>query len=257
MTRTWRFTEAEFYVLWKDRAGEEPPEPFIFTSSTRTADEFDNELREARESLSGRLNGDFHSVFEAIANPDLYLTAYGWDDENRWTTDSQICVRATRKGPKGYVITQLPGATYWRRGGYTVVECDPIRLADAIVGAMPPVERGSWGDIGLVSRDQDMDHDYGRSSVAAGPDTAMSRTAEFLRAPTTTAGDIQVVQGNSAFGPRGIIRHRIRFRDIAEDGRYAITDNPEQALAVDEARFVSVLNNYVAAIIRAIKDERG
>ncbi|WP_194852870.1 ESX secretion-associated protein EspG [Nocardia sp. SYP-A9097] len=254
----WQFTEAEFYVLWKDRAGEEPPEPFTFTSATRTAADFQKELREARDSLGHKLKStDLESAFEALANPDLYLTTYGWSEADLWGTNSQVRVLATRKGPKGYVITQLPGATYWRRGGYTMVECDPIRLADAVVDATPTVERGSRGDITLATRDQDLDHDYGRSAVAAGPDTAVSKTKEFLTAPATTAGDIYIVQGSSVFGPRGITRHLVRYRDLAEDGRYVITENPEQALAVDESRFISVINNYIAAIIRAIKDERG
>ncbi|MEV6771289.1 ESX secretion-associated protein EspG [Nocardia sp. NPDC051030] len=256
MTSSWRFTEAEFYVLWMDQAGEEPPEPFMFTSPTRTPEDFETELREARESLSDKLAG-FHSASDAMANPDLFLSAYGWNEQDRWGKGSLIRVLATRKGAKGYVITQLPGSTYWRRGGYTVVECDPLRLADAVIGAMPAAGRGSRGDIGLTSNDQDLDHDFGRSAISAPSDTAVSRTKEFLKAPATSAGEIHIVQGSSVFGPRGITRHLVRFRDLAEDGRYAVTENPEQALAVDEARFTSVLNSYIAAVIRTIKEERG
>lgn len=257
MTRSWRFTEAEFYVLWMDRVGVEPPEPFMFTSATRTADEFDLELREARESLSHKLGGDFSSVLDAMANPDLYLTGYGWDEQDQWGTDAMVRVRAARKGPKGYVISQLPGATYWRRGGYTVSECDPLRLADAMVAAMPSAERGGLGDIGLASDEQNIDHDFGRSAIAAAPDTAVSRTQEFLKASVSHAGEIHIVQGNSVFGPRGITRHQVLFRDLRDDGRYAITDNPARALAVDKARFISVINSYIAAVIQVIKDERG
>ncbi|GAB4583211.1 ESX secretion-associated protein EspG [Nocardia sp. IFM 10818] len=253
----WKFTEAEFYVLWMDQAGEEPPQPFMFTSATRTPADFHTELREARESLSHKLGGDFAMVFDAMANPDLFLTAYGWSEQDEWDTDSMVRVRATRKGPKGYLITQLPGATYWRRGGYTVVECDPIALADAVVDAMPTAERGSRGDIGLASPEQDLDHDYGRSVIAAAPDTTVAKSKEFLKAPATTAGEVHIVQGRSVFGPRGITRHLVRFRDLEDDGRYAITEDPAQALAVDRARFVSVLNGCIAAVVRAIKDERG
>ncbi|MFE5288995.1 ESX secretion-associated protein EspG [Nocardia sp. NPDC056611] len=253
----WRFTEAEFYVLWMDRVGVEPPEPFMFTSATRTADEFDLEMREARESLSHKLGGDFSTVFDALTNPDLFLTGYGWDDQDRWGTDSMVRVHAARKGPKGYVISQLPGATYWRRGGYTVAECDPLRLADAVVEAMPTGDRGGRGDIGLVTDEQYIDHDFGRSAIAAAPDTAVSRAREFLEATASNAGEIHIVQGSSVFGPRGITRHQVQFRDLVDDGRYAIVDNPERALAVDKARFISVINSYVAAVIQVIKDERG
>ncbi|MFJ4658147.1 ESX secretion-associated protein EspG [Nocardia sp. NPDC088792] len=257
MTLSWRFTEAEFYALWMDRTGQAPPKPFMFTSATRTADDFEFEQAQARETLSQKTGGDFHLVFDAMANPDLFLTGYGWDEQNRFGTDAMIRVRATRKGTKGYVIRQLPGTSFFHRGGYTVTECDPIQLADEIVRAMPSAERGGMGDIKLASDEQDLDHDFGRSAIAAMPDTAVSKSREFLAKSFATSGEIEIVQGRSVFGPRGLTRHTVRFRDLEEDGRYAITDAPDRALAVDEARFISVLNSYVAAVIQVIKDERG
>ncbi|AYF76588.1 ESX secretion-associated protein EspG [Nocardia yunnanensis] len=257
MTRTWRFTEAEFYALWMDRTGQAPPKPFLFTSPTLTADDFEAEQREAREGLSDKAVGDFHLVFDAMANPDLFVTAYGWDEQDPFGTDSMIRARGTRKGPKGYLIRQLSGTSYFSRGGYTITECDPIQLADEIVRAMPSVARGGLGDIVMASHEQDMDHDFGRSTIAAAPDTAVSRSREFLARQVATAGEIQIVQGRSVFGPRGITRHTVRFRDLQGDGRYVVTENPERALAVDEARFISVLNNYVAAVVQTIRDERG
>ncbi|MEC3955018.1 ESX secretion-associated protein EspG [Nocardia sp. CDC153] len=256
MTQSWRFTEAEFYALWTDRTGEELPEPFMFTSTAKTADEFENELREARKGLSSKLGGDFQAVFDTIANPDLFLTAYGWDEQDRWATSSMKRLRATRKGPKGCLVTQLPGETYWVRGGYLVEECDPLRLSDAIVAALPSAEHGGRGDVPLASPEQDLDHDYGYSAIAARSETAVSVGQAFLKAPMTTVGEISIVQGSSVFGPRGIARHKVLFRDLEDDGRYAIVENPAQALAVDQTRFVSVLNRYVAAVIQTIKDER-
>ncbi|WP_067695654.1 ESX secretion-associated protein EspG [Nocardia jejuensis] len=257
MTTSWQFTEAEFYVLWMDRTGEEPPDPFMFTSPTRTGEDFDTEMREARESLDRKSDGNFSFALDAMINPDLFLIGYAWNEQDRWDLGSLVRVLATRKGPKGYVIKQLPGPTYWRGGGYTVVECDPLRLSGEIVRALPATQRGSRGDIALASSEQDLDHNFGRSVIAAAPDTAISRTTEFLKSPATTVGEIYVVQGRSEFGPRGLTRHLVTFRDVEEDGRYVVTENPAQALAVDEGRFVSVLNSYVAAVIQIIRDERG
>ncbi|MEU1429299.1 ESX secretion-associated protein EspG [Nocardia sp. NPDC005746] len=256
MTQSWRFTEAEFYVLWRDRTEEELPEPFMFSSAAETTDEFENELGDARKELSRKLRGDFEAVFDAISKPDLYLTFYGWDERDRWGTTSLKRLRATRKGAKGYLITQLPGETYWIRGGYVVEECDPLRLSDAIVAAAPSAERGVRGDIPLTSSDDDLDHDYGRSAIAARSENAVTAGEAFLNAPMTAVGEIAVVQGSSVFGPRGIARHKLLFRDLEDDGRYVMVENPAQALAVDQTRFVSVINRYVAAVIQTIKDER-
>ncbi|MFJ4658130.1 ESX secretion-associated protein EspG [Nocardia sp. NPDC088792] len=255
MTSSWQFSEAEFYVLWMDQLGEDPPDPFMFTSATRTAEEFDAELRAARESLSRQFDRDFRSAFDTISDPDLYLTVYGWDERARWSVGPMIRIRALRKGRKGYVIRQLPGPTHWRRGGYTVDECDPYELASVVVASLPPVDRGNRGDIELVTDDQELDHDFRHSPIAAGVETEESRTKEFLTAPAATAGEIHIVQGKSAYGPRGITHHRVRYRDLEDDGRYAITDNPARALAVDSSRLTSILDDRVAKVLQAMAEE--
>lgn len=253
----WRFSEAEFYTLWMDQAKDELPDPFLFTSATRTADELEAELRVAREGLSRKQVGDFHLLFDAMVNPDLYLTASGWNEQDRFGKNSVTSLRATRKGAKGYVITQLSGETYWHRGGYTVVECDPLRLADAVVDAMPAVESGRRGAIELDADEDGLDREFGRSVVSAPAGTAIARARAFFGTEVTTAGSIEIVQGRSIYGPRGVTRHQVGFRDLTDDGRYVLTENPAQARGVDRAGFVSVLNGYVAEVIRVIKDERG
>lgn len=255
MTSSWQLSEAEFYVLWMDQLGEDLPDPFMFTSATRTAEEFDAELRAARETLSRQFDRDFRTAFDTISDPDLYLTVYGWDEQARWTVGPMIRVRALRKGRKGYVIRQLPGPTHWRRGGYTIHECDPYDLASVVVRSLPPVDRGTRGDIELVTDEEDLDHDFRHSRIAAGIETDASKTKEFLTAPATTAGEIHIVQGKSAYGPRGITHHLIRYRDLANDGRYAITENPARALPADPARLTSILDDRIAKVLQAMDEE--
>ncbi|NNH74043.1 hypothetical protein HLB23_30020 [Nocardia uniformis] len=82
------------------------------------------------------------------------------------------------------------------------------------------------------------------------------RSARFLRVPATFSGEIQITQGSSVFGPRGINRHTVGWRDLTDYGRYVVTDRPAMALAADAKRFVSVLNSRIASVIAAIKEER-
>ncbi|WP_067695680.1 ESX secretion-associated protein EspG [Nocardia jejuensis] len=255
MSPSWCFTEAEFYVLWMDHAGEDLPEPFMFTSATRTAAAFEAELHEARETLSHKLDGDCRAAFESVANPDLYLVAYGWNEQDRWGQNTLIRARVSRRGAKGYVTTQQPGSTYWRGGGYRIIECDPLRLAAEIIRALPACDRGSQRDFALAFDDQGMDYDFGHSRISAETDTTVSRTKEFLSAPAATVGEIHIAQGRSVFGPRGLTRHRVTFRDVEKDGRYAITENPSRALGVDDSRFISVLDEYIEKVVQALEDE--
>lgn len=253
MTRTWRFSETGFSVLWKDRTGDRLPAPFLYTSTAATQREYRDEQEEARDRVRARLDHDVIEILNAVSSPDLYMTVRGGSQSD---PASLIRMRASRKGGRGYLITQLPGESIYHRGGYTVAECDPIRLADAIVAALPASEPGTGGDIVLTSADDGYEYSGSRSSVAVADDSVDARTARFSRMPLTAAGQIQIVQGSSVFGPRGIHQHVVGWRDLDGDGRYIITDRPATALASDSDRFVSVLNSRIARVIRAIKEER-
>ncbi|MBF6236470.1 ESX secretion-associated protein EspG [Nocardia otitidiscaviarum] len=251
--RTWRFSEAGFSVLWKDRTGDRLPAPFLFTSKAATQQEYRAEQEEARERVRDSADHEVNEIVNVVSAPDLYLTVRGGDESD---PAGLIRMRAARKADRGYVITQLPGESIYHRGGYTVAECDPVRLTDAVVAALPAVRPGSGGDVALVAVGDGYEHADSRSLVSAVDDSANASAARFLRRPVVSSGQIQIAQGSSMFGPRGIRRYVVGWRDIQGDGRYVITDSPAAAVAADSGRFVSVLNSRVAQVIRAIKEER-
>ncbi|NNH75128.1 ESX secretion-associated protein EspG [Nocardia uniformis] len=267
MTRTWRFTEAEFAMLWRDVTGDRLPAPFLYVSAAATPEEQRATSHAARESLRDKATREVEDVVDTMANPDLALSVYGGDEREPMRPESMIRILATRKAERGYLITQLPGGSFFHRGGYTVIRCDPLRLSDEVVEALPPAQAGSRGEVELTSIHaramlyQDtsdaanMEYNDSRSSVVATDDRVPVVSARFLRAPASISGEIQITQGSSVFGPRGITRHTVGWRDL-DDGRYVITDRPARALGADAKRFVSVLNTRIAAVIRAVKEER-
>lgn len=268
MTQVWRFTELEFALLWRDMIGDQLPVPFLFTSRAASPEEYRATRRAAQESLQEKVTREVTDIIDAMAKSDLNLSVYGGDDRDPIHAASMIRILATRKGERGYIVTQLPGASYFDRGGYTIARCDPLRLADKIVESLPDVPAGGRGDVELTSPDahamlyvnrseaDDLEYAASRSVVDPYENELSSRSARFLRAPATNSGEIQITQGNSVFGPRGIKRHTVGWRDLDGEGRYVITDRPAAALAADSKRFVSVLNTRIAAVIRAIKEER-
>lgn len=259
MTRTWKFTDFEFVVAWETAQADILPAPFVFTSRTEYYDDYQREKREMREQLRGRLDGSFEHVLDVVARPDIRIELHGWGSDFE-DAESQIRLLAVRREGYGYLLKQLPGETAWHSGGYTVTECAPLALADALIAELPDVGPGKLGDVMLVKRTEntDMDFSYGRSFVEDSfDDTVEEQAGKFLEAPTTGEGIIDIVQGISRFGPRGVARRRLAWRDLDGDGRYAITGAvPPIAVAVDTKRFITLLNSGVAEVVKAIKDER-
>ncbi|MGW4351650.1 ESX secretion-associated protein EspG [Nocardia sp. NPDC004582] len=262
MNRTWQFGDLEFVVLWEQLQGDFLPHPFLFTSRTPLYDDYLREKREVAEQVSQRLDGSIAEVLDAVAHPDIRIIVNGWDVQEAERPDGRIRMIATRRGDKGYLVTQVPGETVFHSGGFTIIECDPIRLADAVVAALPKATPGADAEIQLTPPDvrhDDFDYEYGQSRVSADPvDGVAYGAARFLNRPPAVVGAIDVVQGSSVFGPRGISRHRLEWRDLLDDGRYAIGHvAPWKAIAVDAQKLTAMINVRIAEVIRVIRDERG
>ncbi|MEU7631990.1 ESX secretion-associated protein EspG [Nocardia sp. NPDC049220] len=259
MTRTWTFTDVEFVVAWETAQADVLPPPFVFTSRTKYYNDYLREKREIRDQLRDKLNGGFGEVVDVVAQPDIRIELHGWGSDEE-DAASQIRLLAVRREGYGYLLKQLPGETAWHSGGYTVTECAPLALAEALTAELPEVAAGELDDIVLAKQTNsaDLDFSYGRSFVHDSFDDTVEQQADhFLRAPTTGQGIIEIAQGMSLFGPRGVTRKQLFWRDLDGDGRYAITaETPQVAVAADTKRLTMLVNSGIAEVVKAIKDER-
>ncbi|MFB7721506.1 ESX secretion-associated protein EspG [Nocardia sp. NPDC056100] len=255
----WSFTESEFFVLWQDILKENLPLPFLYTSRNKARDAFDEEMRQARESVEQTLDARTREMIAAASGPDLYLAVSAWNEQTPLEPSELIRILAVRQGSKGYVLTQKIGESFWYGAGYSVVECDPLRISDEVVRALPDVSAGQQGDIVLAAAaDESYEYEYGRSSIVdvSAPSTE-TRSARFMSAPTDRAGEIVIAQGRSIYGPRGVTQRVLGWRDLRDDGRYVVADqNPSLAVSADAKRLVTLINSQVADVVRAIKEER-
>ncbi|MFE9326905.1 ESX secretion-associated protein EspG [Nocardia sp. NPDC052278] len=260
MNRTWKFTDLEFIVQWEALKQDYLPEPFVYTCRTWVNEDYVREQQDALARLRHSGDRSFDEVLDVLAFPDLRIVAEGYDPAEPWQPDVPVRLHGVRRGDRGYVFSELSGETYWHSGGFTITECDAVDLAGAIVRALPEVEPGRRATVVLSTQDEGdgLDYSLGRSVVHDSfEDTIADRSAEFLALPTSCSGTIDVIQGWSRFGPRGITRHRLQWRDIRDDGRYAIDDqNPPVARAIDAKNLTAMINTRVAEVVRAIKDER-
>ncbi|MGV9482516.1 hypothetical protein [Gordonia aichiensis] len=133
-----------------------------------------------------------------------------------------------------------------------------LSLGDIIADHLPEAEAGRGQDIRLDEPgDDQFDRSYGRSLVQHYDDDAAVQTQTFQQARLDRDGFIDIEQGWSRFGPRGILRLRLGWRDLTDDGRYVIVPGtPPVAVGADRRRVVSLINSQIAEVVRAIRDDR-
>ncbi|WP_406265593.1 ESX secretion-associated protein EspG [Nocardia sp. NBC_00881] len=262
MSRTWSFTDLEFVVLWERLEEDFLPHPLMFTSRIRLHDDLAREKAQIWDRLRSTVDGSLGDALAAIARPDVRLAVQGRNGKDLDDPAGSIRILATRSGDSGYVVKQRPGETIRHSAGFTITECSAVRLADAVVAELPDIGPGKLADITLVPERSadDMDYSYGRSRVeqATFENSVGQRSQRFLESSLSVIGAIEIIQGRSRFGPRGVTRHVLQWRDVEGDGRYVIAvQNPLAAVAADRKRLTAMINTKIAEVVRVIKDEGG
>ncbi|WP_433661719.1 ESX secretion-associated protein EspG [Nocardia sp. CA-128927] len=259
MNRTWEFTDVEFAAAWEAIKEEYLPKPFVYTGSTELYDEHRQEKIDAWQRIRARWGHELEDVLASVVRPDIRVIIRGIDGRDAKNPKGSIRMLATRKGDNAYLIVQQPGETIWHAAGFTLIEHEVLSLADTVSAALPKVDAGKQADFEFAGQNNGagMDYSYGRSKVQDLGDEQAKRTESFNRAPATTVGTIEVEQAQSRFGPRGISRFHLAWRDLVDDGRYVIVPgHPSTVVAADTRRLTGLINNQIAEVVRAIKDER-
>ncbi|WP_067819125.1 ESX secretion-associated protein EspG [Nocardia inohanensis] len=258
MPRTWSFTDLELVVLWEQLGVESLPWPLDFIAREQWWDEYLVALAQARGSLRER-EENLAELLAPMGSPDVKVEVHGWDGRDRQDPAGSIRILGLRQDDLGYLIVQHPGETVRHSAGFTVTECYGPELATEIVRALPDSEAGRGRDVVLAEPEHadEFDYGYGLSPAHETMDgTVVDQAADFLATDALRLGVIEVVQGRSRFGPRGITRQKLQWRDIAEDGRYLVTgDFPPVAAAADQRRMITTLDTYINEVLLTLADE--
>ncbi|WP_069166205.1 ESX secretion-associated protein EspG [Nocardia altamirensis] len=260
MTCVRTFTDLDFLVLWEGVRQDFLPAPLTFTSRTPSYRAFLQEKAETRERWRHEKEA-LGGLFAMLTEPDIAIEVRGHSGSDPGDPACSIRMLAARSGERGCLVVQAPGETLRHSAGFTVTECGALHLAQVVAAALPAACAGKRSDVELIAPSEHDELDYRvRESIvrAVAGGTTWDRSAEFLAHPVTRLGTIEVVQGRSLFGPRGIARHRLHWRDLDEDGRYVIADQSAPIAApADLRQLTSLINVRIAEVVRAIKDERG
>jgi len=256
----WELSDLEFVGHWEDRGEAALPLPLVARSRIPLLGDYQHAKRRALAELRERVDGRFFEMLDTLARPDIRIVVHGWDGQEPVNPAGSIRLLGVREGERGYLVKQLPGETPYHAAGFRIIECAATALADLVVAELPKADAGMWPDtvVQAGGDDGDIDHFYGRSSVHDDFDEIERKSVAFLRTPMSVAMTIDIIQGTSIFGPRGITGHLLAVRDHVDDGRYVIVDgaNPTIAVGADAKRLKTMINAEIAKVVRAIKDER-
>lgn len=261
INRTWTLSDVEFVALWQQRNDRILPEPFGFASTVPGYDDFRRQLTDIRARLGPTMGPAFDDALDTLEQPDIRLTARGGAraDGDRYRT---ITLLVARRGDAAVAVTQQRSDDDRYYTSLRLTQCHPMELSTVLLDALPgDIGPGRQSDVVLPSEpaaEPSTDYHYGRSAVLDRSGTSVAAKARgFLNAPTTSAGVIEVIQGRSKFGPRGITRHQFGWRDVVDDGRYVIDDgNPPVATGVTRARFADLVDSRIIEVIKVLNDER-
>ncbi|MFD6161919.1 ESX secretion-associated protein EspG [Nocardia sp. NPDC060256] len=257
MTRQWKFTVLEFVVLCERHRQGLLPNPFWLESDEVVfADDLERRKRAAWEDLQRRLDGWFDGAIEVLCAPELYVEVSSWDERNMRNSAKGLRVYAARAGALAYVFEQTPGSLTYDTVAFTVTECDPRRLADAVEELLPRVEAGQLPGIPIVTdRTEDVAPSWGGSYLRDDREnTLIYRTQRFFQRPADCTGTIEVVQGRSKYGPRGIQKTRMMWRDVIGDGRYVMSlDEPPFAVGTNRRMLVERIQKDIGNLMQRLE----
>jgi hypothetical protein len=259
VTVTWDLTDAELVVAWDKLFTERLPSPLCALLPVHYADELHRSAARTWAGLQDRYDGSLHDALGRVARADVRVVAHAVDPQHPEDSEARVRVLGAQQGSVGVLIQQLPGESMWHSGGFVITMGDAERLAGAVVGALPARDPGRLPDTPMVKAPDrsDIDHWYGQSEVHDSYPELERRSTAFLNYPVRVLGSIETSQGSSVFGPRGITTRRIYWRDLVDDGRYAIPDNARPvAVGVDPHRLAALIATDIATVRQTLEDER-
>jgi hypothetical protein len=259
VTVTWDLTDAELVVAWDKLFTERLPSPLCALLPVHYADELHRSAARTWAGLQDRYDGSLHDALGRVARADVRVVAHAVDPQHPEDSEARVRVLGAQQGSVGVLIQQLPGESMWHSGGFVITMGDAERLAGAVVGALPARDPGRLPDTPMVKAPDrsDIDHWYGQSEVHDSYPELERRSTAFLNYPVRVLGSIETSQGSSVFGPRGITTRRIYWRDLVDDGRYAIPDNTRPvAVGVDPHRLAALIATDIATVRQTLEDER-
>jgi hypothetical protein len=218
----WKLTDLEFKLLCEDSVPGGLPSPFVYTSRTRFADDYEAERAAVRAAPVLPAGPERDALLGALARPDLVIVVHAWNTRYCADPRHRIRLHAARRGTRGFLVRQRPGETLEHAGGFDIAECAAGDLGRVALAMLPRAAAGR--DPGAVRAEL--------AATGTQPYAGESVVTQGAGPPVTDAGFVKVVQGHLGFREPGLAELGTGWRDIPGDGRYVLTVGAPVATAV-------------------------
>ncbi|KAA8879686.1 hypothetical protein F3087_43805 [Nocardia colli] len=253
-----RLTSLELVVLWELMSDDTLPFPLTHWPTHQYESDYYQAKRETAERLLAILPEDAQQLWEAVVKPDIVIWAAGEAPDDETDMSAVTRVVGLRRESFAVVLAQEPGETAERGGDINVYETDVPGLAKAVLDQLPKVGPGRRGEIPILSEKPDgMDYSYGSSQVLEGDESPEQRSDHWRNARATQFGELKVEPGSGVHWIQDRRGYLLRWRDLADDGRYVIEPKPNPvAIPVDGNAFEALVNQRVVELVRRIRENR-
>ncbi|MBJ8338597.1 ESX secretion-associated protein EspG [Antrihabitans sp. YC3-6] len=259
MANTWRIKPMEFLVLWEISGNDTLPFPIVCTNTPPLLKDYIRQKEQILEELQPRLTRESVDAIQTVSRPDIKIAAIGWDEHNENNLSAARRIYGVRRENRAYVLSQAPGSKFEEGGDIEITETSVVGLARSVIDKLPQVSKGSMGEVPIMrGQGRDLDYSHGQSAVRDSfAESPEQKSARFLRAKSTQFGEFEVLPGESMHWLRERSGYLMRWRDVADDGRYLVEprDHPV-AVAVDAKGFENAANERVAKLVRRIKEDK-
>lgn len=240
----WVLSTTDFRLLWEQQDGSEFPLDLLPVGAPGV------DLERRRIDLEhAPLTGGRLEAMAALTRPYVSIGVSGID-ATRDFADPIHHLHLTAAWSVGaeyaYVARQQVGAHISEGGDVTLSRIPANVLPDTIVEMLPPSTGAGHlpADLAVTFRQEPLLAESTIAVVTAARSDVATAAFTSTAAPTT-CGTLRVQVGSVADGRRPTSLE-LRFRDIADDGRYLlIIDDPGAAIPVDSFTLAKMLNRVI------------
>ncbi|WP_019933084.1 ESX secretion-associated protein EspG [Nocardia sp. BMG111209] len=258
--QTWHLSDLEFLVLRERVLRRVLPYPFTYVNPRLTTFlEFERLKSSVWRSLQTRWDPELIDVITRAANPDVRIQVRSWDSRNMDDTSQRFFFVCNRNGDRAIMMQGFSDQRVDTFDRYRIVSAPAESMSALVVEALPEMPAGSRDRVELLNYHQEetVDHWSTRGFYDTGDDNDVDRRSKsWQRADRSLVGIIEIHQGRSKFGPRGLIMNQMFWEDHPGDGRYFIDLTPPMAaVGVDSAALRIRLDRAISETLLVVQDE--
>lgn len=259
MEHTWRVTGLEYMVLRERLLGRPTSWPFRTVTRDIAADAYELQYIKARiwGELQAKWDAELAEALVKSMDPDVRLMAQVFG--SRGDNATRDLLTAKRFSDRALVIQGFNPKSLYSHDELEITLCDAATMSRVLVSRLPPMTAGSAPRVELVSynKEETVDHwARGNSGFYDDGDTVDTQSRHWQAAPKSRAGNIQITQGQSKFGPRGKVVKYIVWEEHPGDGCYIIeTEPPIAAVAADAEELRRRIDGQCAELLIVGADE--